>query len=62
MKASEKKTLLKHIKKDSKEFRSQLKEDQQLKKQILSKGSSKEKKHEAKESKAHERKEKKSKK
>jgi hypothetical protein len=35
MKASEKKTLLKHIKKDSKEFRSQLKEDQILKKKIL---------------------------
>ncbi len=36
MKASEKKTLLKHIAKDSKEFKSQLKEDKELKKQILS--------------------------
>lgn len=34
MKASEKKTLIKHINKDSKEFKQQLKEDQQLKKQI----------------------------
>ena len=35
MKASEKKNLLKHIKKDSQEFRDQLKEDVKLKKQIL---------------------------
>lgn len=35
MKASEKKTLLKHIKKDDKEFRAQIKEDVKLKKQIL---------------------------
>lgn len=37
MKASEKKMLIKHIKKDDKEFRSQIKEDVKLKKQILSK-------------------------
>lgn len=35
MKASEKKNLLKHINKDSKEFKSQLKEDQKLKSEIL---------------------------
>lgn len=34
MKPSEKKTLLKHINKDSKEFKQQLKEDQKLKKEI----------------------------
>ena len=34
MKASEKKSLLKHINKDSKEFKQQLKEDQKLKKEI----------------------------
>lgn len=34
MKASEKKTLLKHINKDSKEFKQQLKEDQKLKQEI----------------------------
>jgi len=37
MKASEKKTLIKHINKDDKEFRSQIKDDQKLKKEILSK-------------------------
>lgn len=37
MKTAEKKMLLKHINKDSKEFKSQLKEDKQLKKQILAK-------------------------
>jgi hypothetical protein len=34
MKKAEKKQLLKHIKKDDKEFRSQIKDDVQLKKQI----------------------------
>jgi hypothetical protein len=34
MKSSEKKTLIKHINKDSKEFKSQLKEDQKLLKTI----------------------------
>lgn len=34
MKQSEKKTLIKHINKDSKEFKQQLKEDQKLKKEI----------------------------
>lgn len=34
MKESEKKMLLKHIKKDNAEFRSQIKEDVKLKKQI----------------------------
>ena len=34
MKSSEKKTLLKHINKDSKEFKQQLKEDKKLKKEI----------------------------
>jgi hypothetical protein len=34
MKESEKKNLLKHIKKDDKEFRSQIKDDVKLKKQI----------------------------
>ncbi len=34
MKKAEKKTLLKHIAKDSKEFKDQLKDDQKLKKQI----------------------------
>ena len=43
MKSSEKKTLLKHISKDSKEFKSQLKEDQQLKKTILKSKSEKKK-------------------
>lgn len=38
MKQSEKKTLLKHIKKDDKEFRDQIKDDVKLKKQILGKG------------------------
>jgi len=33
----EKKNLLKHIKKDDQEFRSQIKEDVKLKKQILAK-------------------------
>lgn len=35
MKASEKKVLLKHIKKDDKEFRSQIKDDVKLKKKIM---------------------------
>lgn len=35
MKAAEKKTLLKHIKKDDAEFRNQIKDDVKLKKQIL---------------------------
>jgi hypothetical protein len=35
MKAQEKKKLLSHISKDSKEFKSQLKEDQILKKEII---------------------------
>jgi hypothetical protein len=35
MKSSEKKSLLKHISKDSKEFKSQLKEDQKLRKAIM---------------------------
>ena len=43
MKSSEKKTLLKHINKDSKEFKSQLKEDQKLKKEIMKSKPSKEK-------------------
>ena len=34
MKASEKKTLIKHINKDSKEFKQQLKEDRKLKREI----------------------------
>lgn len=37
MKASEKKMLVKHINKDSKEFKAQLKEDVQLKKAIQAK-------------------------
>ncbi len=36
MKGAEKKNLLKHIAKDSKEFKQQLKEDEKLKKQIQS--------------------------
>lgn len=35
MKQSEKKTLLKHIKKDDKEFRAQIKDDVKLKKEII---------------------------
>jgi len=35
MKTSEKKSLLKHIKKDDKEFRSQIADDVKLKKQIM---------------------------
>lgn len=35
MKSSEKKTILKHIKKDDKEFRAQIKEDVKLKNKIL---------------------------
>lgn len=35
MKASEKKMLVKHIKKDDKEFRAQIKDDVKLKKEIL---------------------------
>jgi hypothetical protein len=35
MKSSEKKMLVKHINKDSKEFKSQLQEDVKLKKEIL---------------------------
>ena len=37
MKASEKKMLIKHINKDDKEFRAQIKDDIDLKKKILSK-------------------------
>jgi hypothetical protein len=44
VKASEKKSLLKHIKKDDKEFRSQIKDDMKLKKQILKSNSGKRKK------------------
>lgn len=43
MKATEKKKLLKHIKKDDKEFRSQIKDDQKLKKQILASKSTRKK-------------------
>ena len=39
MKAKEKKMLLKHIKKDSAEFKGQLKDDVKLKKSIMSKKS-----------------------
>ena len=35
MKASEKKTLLSHIKKDDKEFRAQIRDDVKLKKSIM---------------------------
>lgn len=35
MKTSEKKTLLKHIKKDDKEFKNQIKDDVKLKKEIM---------------------------
>jgi hypothetical protein len=35
MKQSEKKNLLKHIKKDDKEFRNQIKDDVKLKQQIM---------------------------
>ena len=35
MKAAEKKTLIKHIKKDDQEFRSQIKDDVKLKKEII---------------------------
>ena len=41
MKQAEKKSLLKHIKKDSAEFKSQLKEDEKLKKQIMKSGKKK---------------------
>jgi len=41
MKKAEKKMLVKHIKKDDKEFRGQLKDDAKLKKAIMSKKSSK---------------------
>lgn len=41
MKKSEKKKLLKHIKKDDKEFRGQIKDDVKLKKSIMSKKSGK---------------------
>jgi hypothetical protein len=37
MKASEKKTLIKHIDKDDNEFRSQIKDDVKLKKKIMGK-------------------------
>ena len=37
MKTSEKKMLVKHIKKDDKEFRGQIKDDVKLKKKILAK-------------------------
>lgn len=38
MKQSEKKMLVKHIKKDDKEFRAQIKDDVKLKKEILKSG------------------------
>lgn len=62
MKKSEKNMLLKHLKKDDKEFKGQLRDDMKLKKEILAKAKmkkpmSKEKMHEAKESKAYEMKE-----
>lgn len=41
MKKSEKKMLVKHIKKDSKEFKDQLKDDVKLKKKIMSAKSTK---------------------
>lgn len=41
MKSLEKKKLLKHINKDSKEFKSQLKEDQKLKKELMKKSKEK---------------------
>jgi len=41
MKKSEKKMLVKHIKKDDKEFKGQLKDDMKLKKKIMSKKLSK---------------------
>lgn len=53
MKASEKKSLIKHIKKDDKEFRGQIKDDMKLKKEILKS------KTEPKETKRHEKMEKK---
>lgn len=37
MKKAEKKMLIKHIKKDDKEFRGQIKDDMKLKKKIMSK-------------------------
>jgi hypothetical protein len=44
MKASEKKSIIKHIDKDSKEFKNQLKEDRELKKRLLKSSKSKKKK------------------
>lgn len=44
MKASEKKTLLSHMKKDDKEFRSQIKEDMKLKAKLIGKTKKKKKK------------------
>jgi hypothetical protein len=41
MKKTEKKMLIKHIKKDDKEFRGQIKDDVKLKKSIMSKKSTK---------------------
>jgi len=41
MKKAEKKMLIKHIKKDDKEFRGQIKDDVKLKKKIMSKKSGK---------------------
>ena len=59
MKASEKKILVKHINKDDKEFRAQIKDDVKLKREVLKfkpeKESLKEKKHESRESKAYEK-------
>jgi hypothetical protein len=43
MKKQEKKSILSHIKKDSKEFKEQIKEDVKLKKEIMKSGSSKKK-------------------
>lgn len=58
MKTSEKKTILAHLKKDDKEFRSQLKDDMELKAKLLGKKKkkkSKETMHEKKEGKRYER-------
>ena len=43
MKKSEKKTILTHMKKDDKEFRGQIKDDQRLKAKLLGKKKKKEK-------------------
>lgn len=48
MKESERKSLLKHIKKDDKEFRSQIKDDEKLKAKLLNKKKPKKKEKEEK--------------